>query len=342
MKVPKARKLASGNWFIQLRLNGESVPVTASTEKECTRIATLIKAEHAAGKRQITDKTNITLEQAIDYYISSKKNTLSPSTLRGYSVIKNNRLQSVMRKPVRSINNWQALFDAEAAHLSPKTVKNTHRFIKSVLKEVGYDLPQITLPQIEQKERLWLEPDQILKFVEAVKDEPCEIPALLALHSLRLSEIMALTKSSFDLENDLIFVSGAAVLNTDNKLVRKKTNKNARSTRTVPIMIPRLKTLLEQHEFKDGKLLTCHANTPYDQINRVCERVELPLVGVHGLRHSFASLGYYLRIPELEIMELGGWSDYETVHKVYTHLAKLDRLKSKNKIAEFFSSAAEG
>ena len=339
MKVPKPRKLKSGNWFIQLRLNGESVPVTAPTEKECIRIATLIKAEHAAGKRQISDKSTITLEQAIDCYISSKRNTLSPSTLRGYNVIKNNRLQSVMHKQLRNIDNWQVLFDAEAAHLSPKTVKNTHRFIKSVLKENGYELPNITLPQLEQKERPWLEPEQILKFIDAIKGEPCEIAALLALHSLRLSEIMALNKNSFDLTNGLIYVSGAAVLDTENKLVHKKTNKNASSTRAVPIMIPRLKMLLEQHEFKDGKLLTCHANTPYDQINRVCQRVGLPCVGVHGLRHSFASLGYHLKISELEIMELGGWSDYDTVHKVYTHLAKLDRLKSKNKIAEFFSTS---
>ena len=342
MKVPKARKLASGNWFIQLRLNGESVPVTASTEKECTRIATLIKAEHAAGKRQITDKSSFTLEQACEYYISNREHSLSPSTIRGYYTIKNNRLQGVMKKPVRGIDNWQELFDQEAAIVSPKTVENAYLFFKSVLGDIGMTMPRITLPQKEQKERPWLDPEQILKFIDAVKGEPCELAALLALHSLRLSELMALNKHSFDLHNDLIFVSGAVVFNKEHTPVRKKTNKNTASTRTIPIMIPRLKTLLEQQAFEDDKLLGCHQNTPYEQINRVCVRIGLPLVGVHGLRHSFASLGYYLRIPELEIMELGGWSDYETVHKVYTHLAKLDRLKSKNNIAEFFGSAAEG
>ena len=342
MKVPKARKLSSGNWFIQLRLNGESVPVTAPTEKECIRLAALVKAEYQAGKRAITDKTNITLEQAIDCYINSKKSTLSPSTIRGYNVIKRNRLQSVMQKPLRSIDNWQSLFDAESSHLSPKSVKNTHRFIKSVLKENGYTLPQITLPQNEHPDRPWFDYEQILKFVDAIKGEPCEIPALLALHSLRLSEIMALHKESFDLQNGLIKVSGAAVLDAENKLVRKKTNKNDKSTRIVPIMIPRLRTLLEQHEYKDGKLLTCHANTPYDQINRVCRRVGLPEVGVHGLRHSFASLGYHLKMSELEIMDLGGWSDYDTVHKIYTHLATLDRVKSINKMTEFYATSSNG
>ena len=37
MKVPAPRKLPSGSWFIQLRLGGESIPVTAATAKDCTR-----------------------------------------------------------------------------------------------------------------------------------------------------------------------------------------------------------------------------------------------------------------------------------------------------------------
>ena len=34
MKVPKARQLDSGTWFIQLRLAGVSIPVTGETEAE--------------------------------------------------------------------------------------------------------------------------------------------------------------------------------------------------------------------------------------------------------------------------------------------------------------------
>lgn len=45
MKVPKPRKLSSGNWFIQLRLGGESISVTEPTEKKCIKSAQLIKAE---------------------------------------------------------------------------------------------------------------------------------------------------------------------------------------------------------------------------------------------------------------------------------------------------------
>lgn len=52
MNVPKARKLASGTWFIQLRLGGESIPVSGATEKAVTREAERIKAEYRAGARE--------------------------------------------------------------------------------------------------------------------------------------------------------------------------------------------------------------------------------------------------------------------------------------------------
>ena len=39
MKVPEPRKLKSGTWFLQMRLGGESVPVSAATRTECIRQA---------------------------------------------------------------------------------------------------------------------------------------------------------------------------------------------------------------------------------------------------------------------------------------------------------------
>ena len=48
MKVPEPRKLKSGTWFIQLRLGGESIPVSALTRSDCIKQAQLIKAQHRA------------------------------------------------------------------------------------------------------------------------------------------------------------------------------------------------------------------------------------------------------------------------------------------------------
>ena len=96
MTVPKARKLSSGKWFIQLRLGGESVSVTGETEKKCVAEARQIKAEHLAGKRVASVADDTTLRQAIDAYIKSRDNILSPSTLVGYDKIRDHRFKGVM------------------------------------------------------------------------------------------------------------------------------------------------------------------------------------------------------------------------------------------------------
>ena len=99
-------------------------------------------------------------------------------------------------------------------------------------------------------------------------------------------------------------------------------------------MIPRLLTLLPSA----GPVVTGNPNTLWRQINRVCANAGLPEVGVHGLRHSFASLAYHLGWPEMQTMVVGGWSNYETVHKIYTHLAARDSNEAVQKMATFYAN----
>lgn len=110
MKVPKARKLKSGNWFVQLRLGGESIPVTARTEKECIRQAQYLKAEYKAGKRQAPPEPEAeapkapTVKEAIDAYIKKRDAVLSPVTIRGYRNIQKSRFRSAMDREITSIS----------------------------------------------------------------------------------------------------------------------------------------------------------------------------------------------------------------------------------------------
>ena len=118
MVVPKARKLPSGVWFIQLRLGGESIPITANSEKSCTKEARAIKAEYLAGKLEMKEKEpereTVTLTAAMDNYIASKSNTLSPSTIRGYRKNQKYRFQSIMQEDVEALaakseKEWQVI-----------------------------------------------------------------------------------------------------------------------------------------------------------------------------------------------------------------------------------------
>lgn len=337
MYIPKPKPLPSGSYRIQITINGERMSITRDTEQECYTEAMALKtAELENRETKKAQGKNLTLSQAINNYIEIRTNTLSPSTIGGYKYIQKYRFKSVMQKKLAEISDWQKVCNLEAKSCSAKTLKNAWGFVASVLSENGITPPKITLPQIVSQERPWLEPEQIKTFVGAVKGKPCEIGALLALHSLRRSEILGLTWDKVNLKKGTIRVEGASVRGEDGKLISKPTNKNSSSRRTVPIMIPALSDALNAAKDKNGRVVNCSVDVLRRQINKVCAENNLPQVGVHGLRHSFASLAYHLGMPEKECMLLGGWSDNQTMHKIYTHLSEYDVTKYAKAMQDFY------
>lgn len=342
MKIPKARKLPSGTWFIQLRLGGESVPVTGRTEKECRDRAALIKAEHRAGKREkIAAGADMTLREACQKYIEKKeKARKSPETIRGYDVILRNRFQSAMSKRISSIQSWQQLYNADAEHLSPKTMQNTWAFIRAAVEtEAGISLPKIETVTREKKEHAFLDPDQVKAFVKASEGDKYRIALLLALHSCRLSEILAISWSDVDLQDGRIRIAGAVVWDKHGHKVEKSQNKTEGSTRWVPIFIPELTQELSAAHRKTGKLVTANRNTILRHSDAICEAIGAPKVGVHGLRHSFASLCYSLNVPMKITMQVGGWSDPKIVSDIYTHLSQKNINEQVDSLKKFFINA---
>lgn len=349
MKVPKARKLPSGMWFIQLRLGGESIPVTEETEKKCTAEARRIKAEYLAGKRDAPKGDDITLGQAIDRYIKSRDGVLSPATIRSYKMDRKLRFKEYMDVSIRKID-WQEMINEEAKKttgkgdkrkkLSGKTIKNAWGLVSTAVNATTKQRPKdVTLPQVVTRHYKFLEPEQIPIFVQEIRGKPWEMCALLALHSLTASEIWGVDGMKIDLENDIIKVDGAKVRTFDSGMVLKPENKNTARRRNVPIFIPRLKEAV--NEMPDRTVMVCEMpqSTVRDNINRTCRKLGFDEVGIHGLRHTFASLCYDLEISEQATMEMGGWSDYATMRKIYTHLASRSRDDARKNLSNFFENA---
>ena len=233
-------------------------------------------------------------------------------------------------------DQWQWAVNLEAKKVNAKTLTNSWRFIASVITEATGKTVSIKLPQIVPNERPWLTPEEIPVFVAAVKGTTVEIPALLALSSLRCSEILDLKWSDIDMEKKLIRVSGAAVFDENGDLIHKQENKNSTSRRTVPI-IPPLEDALNRTPHKGEYVVKITANWIYRSINTVCEKNGLPKVGIHGLRHSFASLAFHLNMPEKVAMQIGGWSNDQTMRKIYTHLFQADVARHADAFTSFFA-----
>ena len=348
MKVPEPRQLPSGSWFIQLRLGGESIPVTDRSRAACVSAARLIKAEYLAGRevqrKKLPPAPDMTLRELLDAYIQKYKPVLSPATVRGYCVIRDNRFADWMDVRLRDLPDWQKVINAESKKCKPKTVKNAWSLVRSALIDAKAPVPEVTLPKPASSPRPFLTSEEIRRFVAAIRGSEYEVPLLLGLHGLRRSEIAALTWDRVDLKKGVIRVEGAMVPDERSKYVYKETNKTDAGRRSVPVMIPELLSALKAVPKADrkGPVVTCHINTIYKAANRICEREGLPLVGAHGLRHSMASLGHFVGVPEAEMQVLGGWKSAQTMRKIYTHVEQAGLLRAQNAMAAFYASPAAG
>lgn len=344
MHIPEPKQKKDGTWRIQLRIQGQSLVVTADTAKECKRRAAIAKGEAQTAARPIK-KSELTLTQAIDEYINARRNSLSPSTIRGYRIIQRTRFQSTMPRRIAAIQQpeWRKIIDAELGVASKKTVKNSWAFVKSVLKENGItpDDSVKVAPQRKKSDALWLEPDEIKRFVAAAADHPLCIPMLLALMGMRMSEIDALQWEDIAPDAEIIRTQGARVRNENNEYVIKAEQKNASSDRAVPLLIPELRAAIKRDWKPEGKLLNVAQSTLRDAVTDVCAAAGVKRVTVHQLRHSFASLSAHLRIPKEISMEIGGWSNDKVMTEIYTHIARSDIERYKNEMWEFYNNRAQ-
>ena len=326
IKVPAPRQLKSGAWNIQLRAEGESV--TDPDRSVCIAKAKAIRAgfyeqQKAPQKRSLND--------VLQKYIDDNAPVLSPATVRTYKSMQKNRFQRLMKEDVATIN-WQQAISRESKDLAPKTISNAWRFITAAYNYAQIPTPKVNLPQMVQDETAWLDYEQIQVFVKAIENKPCELACLLALHSLRISEIRALKPDS--LSGGVLRVRGAVVPNEDNKLVFKEANKRDASRRDIQVMIPRLEEI-----WPDGGPLQLQAASPLRRmIERICKANDLPVVSIHGLRHSFASLAFHLKWDIHTTCMVGGWGDPTCVQRIYTHLAQRDKNDHIETMKAFYSS----
>lgn len=312
-------------------VDGKRMFISADSEEEYYAKAKaaksgLIEIKKAAPK--------LALGTAIDTYLNDNKNLISPSTLNNYRSYRRTRFPEYMGMDVSDIN-WQQMVNKEAEDYAPKTIINAWDLVCLSMEYAGRDRPKVKLPKKRKAKRSWLDYEQIQTFLGAIRGKPYELGALLALHGLRRSELLFLSAEDINLDNETIYIHGATVIGEGNKKVDKEYGKTSASTRTVHIVIPRITDLVKNME---GRLITTNPTTLYGSINCVCRNAGLPEVGVHGLRHSFASLAYHLKWSEMTTMREGGWSDPKVVHEIYTHLAEQDANADIQAMRDFYAA----
>lgn len=337
MKIPAIRKLPSGNYFCQLKVGGRSTSITDTTYDKVYAKAVAYKSGILKAKKS---PVRVTVGSAVDEYIDSRSNILSPSTIRGYRQIRRCYFKSLMDRPIDSLKQLdiQRAVNAEAAKVSGKTVRNAFALLRSSLNEkceINFD--KIALPPKEQKESSVLSRVDMRRVYEAIDNPQLEVAFLLAIWlSLRRSEFLGLTWDCIG--SDYILVKSSVVLNDKNEYVQKSLNKTAKSHRKIPcpsFIINKINALPRAGE----KVLTLNATYYLKLLHEACDKAGVNRVGIHDLRHTNATVMAYVGVTKKHSMERGGWATPDVLERVYEHVFDDERKEAADKIDAFYSEA---
>lgn len=343
--MPTAKKLPSGSYRVQVYvgkdLNGKRqyISVTKPTKKEAEYEAAKISLHHKEISR---DSSMMTLAEAMDKYIASKDGVLSPSTIRGYDIIRRTHFQGLMEIRLNRLTNSliQTVVNEESRTVSPKTIRNIYGFLSAVLSDYypGFNL-SITLPQRRVTEQEILEPEQITTLLHAVEDTEMEIPILLAVWlCMRSSEITGLTWDCVDFQRKTITVKKARVRDKSNHWIEKGT-KTTGSTRTLnapDYILDKLKDA--QRASTSDHVVAIKGNCLYHRLKVILKNNGLPDIRFHDLRHTAASVMALLNVPTKYAQKRGGWSTPRTMEQVYTHIMQSKRSAVDAQIDGFYAS----
>lgn len=318
----KIEKLPSGSYRIRKMYKGNTYTVVFDhkpTQKEAMQAMAAQLDKVQRGRHD-----ELTFKTAGEKYIESKRNVLSPSTIRDYVTIMRQIPDTFLNKSIYDITalDVQAEINRLAQKCSPKTVRNHHGFISAVLS-VFYPTLKLstTLPQKIKNEPYIPSDEDIRKILEYSKGTEYEIPIILACYGLRRSEICALTLE--DIDGDIVGVNKAKVL-SDTKEWVTKTTKTTASTREV--IIPQE---VAEKIRRQGYIFKGHPGKITEFLHTAQIKLNIPLFSLHKLRHYFASKMSALGVPEADIMRAGGWETDYVMKNVYRHA-----MEDKNKAAQ--------
>lgn len=327
----KIEKRPSGTYRVRKMYKGQMYTVSFDykpTQKEAMQ-AMAIELDKVQGKYE-----SLTFRAAAESYIESKKNVLSPTTIRGYHTIIRQIPDSFLEKNVHDISaiDVQAEINRLSKKCSPKTVRNHHGFISAVLGEFCPNLKlNTTLPQKVKNEPYIPSDDDIKQILEYAKGTKYEIPIILACYGLRRSEICALTLD--DIDGDVIHINKAKVQD-ENKEWVIKTTKTTASTREVIIPMEVADKIRE-----NGYIYQGHPGKITDFLLSTQKKLDIPRFSIHKLRHYFASKMSSLNVPEADILKIGGWETDHIMKSVYRHSMIDKEEKAKRDAAEKLRNA---
>lgn len=316
----------------RVRMQHDGVRYVVLFDHKPTEVEAMVAlTEKMTNAGALADK--MLFKQAANKYVEDRTATASPSTLRGYRTIINSLPLRLMQAKLPDIKQplIQSVINEMAVTRTPKTIRNIHGFIASVLKVYRPDLILNTSLPAKIKPTYYIpSEDDVKKIIEAARGTQYEIAIALGVYGLRRSEVCALNID--DLEGDLLHINKAKVRNANNEWVVRNVNKSTEGKRDIILdstLVNRINEL--------GYIYKGAPDSISHWLQGVQQRLGMQEFSYHKLRHFYASYAHYKGVPDAFIMQQGGWTSDYVLKSTYRHALETEAQTENKKMRDSIS-----
>lgn len=346
-----------GRWVAQVEL-GDLVRVRktfyARTQREAHQ--KLLDALQRQARGESLQTSRLTLGTFLERWLTDVvQPSRRPSTAESYAIQVRKHLVPALGKTTLS-RLTPALIQghlrqALASGLSPRSVRYQLDVLRTALnKAVDWGLlpenpcARVDPPaQAERGPRL-LTPAQAKAFLAAVRDDRLYALYLLAItHGLRRGELLALHWEDVDWDAGVLRIQRALTRGPEGGWQEAATK--TRSGRRVVRLTPWTLAALQEHREREGEatpwVFTNEAGRRIDprrMLARLQDRLRdagLPVVTLHGLRHSAATLLLALGVPTKVVSEILGHSRTSVTLDLYQHVLQDMQAEASDRLDQF-------
>ena len=155
---------------------------------------------------------------------------------------------------------------------------------------------------------------------------------LVAKTGMRFSEALALTPEDFDFRHQSVSISKTWDYKGKGGFLPTKNRSSVRKVQIDWQTVIQFSELLKDYPFdkpifvsKDKKIYNSTIN---DKLTRLCKKSKVPVISIHGLRHTHASLLLFAGVSTASVARRLGHSSINTTQKTYLHI--IQELENKD------------
>lgn len=335
----------NGRWVAQVRIEGQRLGKSFSTQKECRSWIKDMQEQIENGLS--VDGFKMTVHDLFKMWLESIQGSVRPRTLDQYQGVVRNHLEPVLGEiKLRELQPYQIqqLYNSLLAEgKSNRTVQLVHSVIHRALV-VGQQLglvgrnpaSAVTPPKVPQKEMQVLDDNQARQLLIAAQGDRYEAMYYLAITTgLRQGELLGLKWEDIDFSSGILQVKrqlqrvpgkGVRLSEPKTKAGRRQIQLGPESVNQLIIHRRRQDIEREGEEWEEHSLIfPSSVGTPTGQRNlhrfykRLLKKAGLPDIRFHDLRHTAATLMLLNGIPLIVVSRRLGHSKPSVTLDIYGH-----------------------